>query len=180
MSGSAQTSGQDENVVSTRLQGEVLVVTIDNPPVNALSVHVRAGLVKAMEQADADAAVKGVLIVGAGKTFIAGADIREFGKPPLLPYLPDVCNRIEACSKLVVAAVQGAALGGGMEIAMSAHYRLAFPKASFGLPEVNLGLLPGASGTQRAPRLMGVKSSTEMMLSGKPINAKAAVEKRPG
>ena len=166
----------DETVVTTRLQGPVLVVTVDNPPVNALSVHVRAGLVRAMAQADADAAVRAVLIVGAGKTFIAGADIREFGKTPLEPYLPDVCNRIEACNKLVVAAVHGAALGGGMEIAMSAHYRIALPKAQFGLPEVNLGLLPGASGTQRAPRLMGVKAATEMMLSGKPINARQAAD----
>ncbi len=176
MSSSSPVTAQDENVVTTRLQGQVLIVTVNNPPVNALSVHVRAGLVAAMEQADADASVKAVLVVGEGKTFIAGADIREFGKPPLPPFLPDVCNRIEACSKLVVAVVQGAALGGGMEIAMSAHYRLALPKAQFGLPEVNLGLLPGASGTQRAPRLMGVKAATEMMLSGKPINAKQALE----
>ena len=176
MSSSSPVTAQDENVVTTRLQGQILIVTVNNPPVNALSVHVRAGLVAAMEQADADASVKAVLVVGEGKTFIAGADIREFGKPPLPPFLPDVCNRIEACSKLVVAVVQGAALGGGMEIAMSAHYRLALPKAQFGLPEVNLGLLPGASGTQRAPRLMGVKAATEMMLSGKPINAKQALE----
>ena len=176
MSSSSPVTAQDENVVTTRLQCQVLIVTVNNPPVNALSVHVRAGLVAAMEQADADASVKAVLVVGEGKTFIAGADIREFGKPPLPPFLPDVCNRIEACSKLVVAVVQGAALGGGMEIAMSAHYRLALPKAQFGLPEVNLGLLPGASGTQRAPRLMGVKAATEMMLSGKPINAKQALE----
>jgi 3-hydroxyacyl-CoA dehydrogenase len=129
----------------------------------------------AMEQADADAAVKAVLIVGEGKAFIAGADIREFGKPPVPPFLPDVCNRIEACSKPVVAVIHGAALGGGLEIAMSAHYRLALPGAKLGLPEVSLGLVPGAGGTQRAPRLMGVKAATELMLSGQQIGAKAGL-----
>ncbi|HEY0295550.1 MAG TPA: enoyl-CoA hydratase-related protein, partial [Bordetella sp.] len=150
-----------DSVVATRLEGDVLLVTIDNPPVNALGVAVRRGLLDAMAQADADAAVKAVLIVGMGKAFIAGADIREFGKPPLPPSLPEVCNRIEACAKPVVAAIQGPALGGGLEVAMSAHYRLALPAAKLGLPEVTLGLLPGAGGTQRAPRLMGVQAAAE-------------------
>jgi 3-hydroxyacyl-CoA dehydrogenase len=115
-----------------------------------------------------------VLIVGVGKAFIAGADIREFGKPPLPPSLPEVCNLIEASAKPVVASIHGPALGGGLEVAMSAHYRVALPAAKLGLPEVTLGLLPGAGGTQRAPRLMGVKAAAELMLGGKPMSAKAA------
>ncbi|MEG0004075.1 enoyl-CoA hydratase-related protein, partial [Comamonas sp.] len=162
--------------VNTALHGAILVVTIDNPPVNALGQVVRQGLVTAMQQAETDAAVRAVLLVGAGKAFIAGADIREFGKPPVPPSLPEACAAIENCSKPVVAAIHGAALGGGLEVAMSAHYRLALPAASLGLPEVLLGLLPGSGGTQRAPRLMGIKPATELMLSGKPMNAKAALK----
>ena len=162
--------------VNTALHGAILVVTIDNPPVNALGQAVRQGLAAAIQQAEADDAVKAVLLVGAGKAFIAGADIREFGKPPVPPSLPEVCAAIENCSKPVIAAIHGAALGGGLEVAMSAHYRLALPAASLGLPEVLLGLLPGSGGTQRAPRLMGVKPATELMLSGKPLNAKAALK----
>ena len=167
-------SDNTASVVQTRLDGEVLVVSIHNPPVNALGQAVRAGLLAAVEQAAADAAVKALLIVGEGKAFIAGADIREFGKPAMPPSLPEVCNVIEASPKLVVAAIHGPALGGGLEVALSAHYRLALPKALLGLPEVNLGLLPGAGGTQRAPRVMGVKAATELMLSGKHLSAKAA------
>lgn len=162
--------------VTTQRHGHVLVITVNNPPVNALSAAVRQGLFAAIEQADADANTKAVLIVSEGKTFIAGADIREFGKPPVPPSLPDVCNRIEACGKPVVAALQGAALGGGLEVALGAHYRLALPAVKVGLPEVDLGLMPGAGGTQRAPRLMGVKAAAEFMLSGKPIGAQAALQ----
>ena len=162
--------------VNTALHGAILVVTIDNPPVNALGQVVRQGLVTAMQQAETDDAVRAVLLVGAGKAFIAGADIREFGKPPVPPSLPEACAAIENCSKPVIAAIHGAALGGGLEVAMSAHYRLALPGASLGLPEVLLGLLPGSGGTQRAPRLMGIKPATELMLGGKPMNAKAALK----
>ena len=164
------------SVVTTALHGDVLVVTIDNPPVNALGAAVRQGLLAAMQQAQADAAVAAVLLVGAGKAFIAGADIREFGKPPVPPALPEVCRAIEGSDKPVVAVLHGAALGGGLEVALSAHYRLALPAATVGLPEVNLGLLPGSGGTQRAPRLMGVKAATELMLSGKHLKAQAALQ----
>jgi len=164
------------SVVTTALHGDVLVVTIDNPPVNALGAAVRQGLLAAMQQAQADAAVAAVLLVGAGKAFIAGADIREFGKPPVAPILPEVCRAIENLNKRVVAVLHGAALGGGLEVALSAHYRLALPAATLGLPEVNLGLLPGSGGTQRAPRLMGVQAATTLMLSGQPLKAQAALQ----
>ena len=164
------------SAVQLHQQGDVLVVSVNNPPVNALSAAVRQGLLSAMEQADARAEVKAVLIVGEGKAFIAGADIREFGKPAVPPSLPEVCQRIESCSKPVVVALHGAALGGGLEVALAAHYRLAFPAAQLGLPEVNLGLLPGSGGTQRAPRLMGVQAATELMLSGKPLSGTAALK----
>ncbi|RZL94654.1 MAG: 3-hydroxyacyl-CoA dehydrogenase [Variovorax sp.] len=156
-------------------QADVLVVTLDNPPVNALGVDVRRGLVAAIDAAEADGAVAAVLIVGAGRNFIAGADIREFGKPPQPPSLPEVCGRIENCSKPVVAAIHGAALGGGLEIALSAHYRLAVASAKLGLPEVQLGLLPGSGGTQRAPRLIGAKAALDLILSGRHASAKEAL-----
>eukprot|EP01030_Chromulinospumella_sphaerica_P007766 gene7766-biopygen6727 len=164
------------SVVTTALHGDVLVVTIDNPPVNALGAAVRQGLLAAMQQAQADAAVAAVLLVGAGKAFIAGADIREFGKPPVAPILPEVCRAIENLNKPAVAVLHGAALGGGLEVALSAHYRLALPAATLGLPEVNLGLLPGSGGTQRAPRLMGVQAATTLMLGGQPLKAQAALQ----
>jgi 3-hydroxyacyl-CoA dehydrogenase len=162
--------------VARAMHGDILVVTIDNPPVNALGVDVRRGLVEAIDAAGADSAVKAVLIVGSGKTFIGGADIREFGKPPMTPFLPDVCNDIEACSKPVVAVIHGAALGGGLEIALAAHYRLALPAAKLGLPEVALGLLPGAGGTQRTPRLIGAAAALDLMLSGRHVGAAEAAK----
>ena len=163
------------DVVTRELRGKVLLVTIDHAPVNALSADVRRGLLAAIEAADADKAVEAVLIVGAGRNFIAGADIREFGKPPVPPSLPDVCNRIEACSKPVVAAIHGAALGGGLEVALAAHYRLAVNGAKLGLPEVQLGLLPGAGGTQRTPRLIGAQAALDLILSGRHAGAKEAL-----
>jgi 3-hydroxyacyl-CoA dehydrogenase len=162
--------------VARAMHGDILVVTIDNPPVNALGVDVRRGLVEAIAAAKTDAAVKAVLISGSGKTFIGGADIREFGKPPMTPFLPDVCNGIEACSKPVVAIIHGAALGGGLEIALAAHYRLALPAAKLGLPEVALGLLPGAGGTQRTPRLIGAAAALDLMLSGRHVGAAEAAK----
>ncbi|NUY33400.1 3-hydroxyacyl-CoA dehydrogenase [Paraburkholderia sp. JPY303] len=163
------------DVVTRELRGNVLLVTIDHAPVNALSADVRRGLLAAIEAADADRAVEAVLIVGAGRNFIAGADIREFGKPPVPPSLPDVCNRIEACAKPVIAALHGAALGGGLEVALAAHYRIAVDGAKLGLPEVQLGLLPGAGGTQRTPRLIGAPAALDLILSGRHASAKEAL-----
>ena len=144
-------------VVTTTREGRVLVVTINNPPVNALSQAVRQGLADAVAQAQGDDDIKAVLLVGSGKAFIAGADIREFGKPAMPPSLSDVLMQLESSDKLVIAAIHGPALGGGLEVALSCHYRLAVSGAKLGLPEVQLGLLPGAGGTQRTPRLIGVK-----------------------
>ncbi|MGJ7918558.1 3-hydroxyacyl-CoA dehydrogenase NAD-binding domain-containing protein [Massilia sp. LXY-6] len=168
-------SGASTAVVKREQRGDILLVSIDNPPVNALGVAVRSGLLAAIEAADADPAVAAVVLVGAGRAFIGGADIREFGKPPMAPALPDVCNRIEACGKPVVAAIHGPALGGGLEVALAAHYRLALPAARMGLPEVQLGLLPGAGGTQRTPRLIGAQAALDLMLSGRHVDAAEAL-----
>ncbi|MDO5103071.1 MAG: 3-hydroxyacyl-CoA dehydrogenase NAD-binding domain-containing protein [Lautropia sp.] len=168
--------GDGTAVVNAFVRDGIGVVCIDHPPVNALSQAVRRGLLDAVVAFDEAPDVRAVLILGEGSAFIAGADIREFGRAPQPPLLATVCNRIEACVKPVVAVVQGVALGGGLEVAMSAHYRLALPKARFGLPESRLGLLPGAGGTQRAPRLMGALAAAELMLNGKPLSAEAAHE----
>lgn len=164
------------SVLKQELRNKVLVLSIDNPPVNALSAALRRELLGAIHEADTNDKIEAVLIIGCGRYFIAGADVREFGKPPLPPLLPDVCTRIEACNKLVVAAIHGAALGGGLEIALAAHYRLIAADAKVGFPEVALGLLPGAGGTQRAPRLIGAKASLDLMLNGRPSDARDAHE----
>ena len=142
-------------VTDLTAQGDVAVLTVNSPPVNALSQQVRDGIVKGMQQAIGDAAVKAVVLICDGRTFIAGADITEFGKPPQAPSLHDVCDTIENSPKPVVAAIHGTALGGGLETALCCHYRVAVPSAKCGLPEVHLGLLPGAGGTQRLPRIVG-------------------------
>ncbi len=162
------------SVITTRKDGDVLVVVSNNPPVNALGADVRIGLVAAIAQADADAGIKAVVIRGEGRTFFAGADITEFGKPPREPGLPAVVDIIEACTKPVVAAIHGTALGGGLEVALACHYRVAVPSAKLGLPEVKLGILPGAGGTQRLPRVVGVEAALPMIVSGDPIPAKKA------
>ena len=160
--------------ISTRKHGDVLIVLSNNPPVNALGAAVRQGLVAAIEQAEADEAIKAVVIACEGQTFFAGADITEFGKPPVMPWLPTVVDTIENCSKPVVAAIHGTALGGGLEVALGCHYRVAVPSAKLGTPEVKLGLLPGAGGTQRLPRVAGVRKALEMCATGNPIGAKDA------
>lgn len=162
------------SVVSTHKDGEVLVIVSDNPPVNALGQAVRAGLKAGIEEALSDDSVKAVVIRCDGRTFHAGADITEFGKPPVGPSLPEVIDAIEASTKPVVAALHGTALGGGLEVALGCHYRIAVPSAKVGLPEVKLGILPGAGGTQRLPRVVGVAEALPMIVQGNPINAKKA------
>ena len=159
--------------VTTEMQGDVAVIWIDNPPVNALSHHVRTGIVEELEKAQSTA--KAAVLAGRGGTFIAGADIREFGKPLAEPGLPTVLNIVEASTIPVVAAVEGNTLGGGLETALACHYRIANPKAKLGLPEVNLGLLPGAGGTQRLPRLLqNPAEAVTMISSGVPISGTKA------
>lgn len=153
----------------------VLVATIDNPPVNAASADMRQGLLAAIDHAAAAPEIAGVVITGAGKTFVGGADIREFGKPMAEPLLPQLINRIEACDKPVAAAINGVALGGGLEIALGCHYRVASPAAKLGLPEVKLGIVPGAGGTQRLPRLAGAVAAAEMAATGRMVGADEAL-----
>jgi 3-hydroxyacyl-CoA dehydrogenase len=152
----------------------VLVATIDNPLVNAASTDMRQGLFAAIDHAVATPEITGVVITGAGKTFVGGADIREFGKPMAEPLLPQLVNHIEASDKPVVAAINGAALGGGLEIALGCHHRIASPAAKLGLPEVKLGIVPGAGGTQRLPRLAGVVTAAEMAATGRLAGAEEA------
>ena len=161
--------------VKYTLTGRIGVISVDNPPVNALSHAVRQGLLDAIETASDDAS-EAVLLICEGRTFIAGADISEFGKPLKEPWLPDLYNRIEASDKIVVAAIHGTALGGGFEAALATHYRCALASARVGLPEVKLGLLPGAGGTQRATRLAGVQAALDLTTSGVPLAAARAVE----
>ena len=154
--------------------GDIAVLSIQNPPVNALSQAVRQGLMEQMDQAEADDGVRAVLIVGQGRAFMAGADITEFGKPPMAPSLPDVVDRIEASPLLVIASMHGVSLGGGLEVALGCHYRIAVPSARIGLPEVHLGLIPGAGGTQRLPRVTGVEAALDIMTTGRQVGAKEA------
>jgi 3-hydroxyacyl-CoA dehydrogenase len=164
------------NPISTRHHGDVLIIESNNPPVNALSAAVRQGLVDAIDEAEADDNVKAIVIACEGQTFFAGADITEFGKPPIMPWLPQVVDRIEDCTKPVVAAIHGTALGGGLEVALGCHYRVAVPTAKLGTPEVKLGLLPGAGGTQRLPRVAGVGHALQMCATGTPIGAREAYD----
>ena len=162
-------------VVNLDRQGRVAVLTVNNPPVNALGAGVRKGLRDGIAAAAGDAGVSAIVIACAGRTFIAGADITEFGKPPKEPGFHEVLDCIEGCAKPVVAAVHGTALGGGLEVAMACHYRVGVKAARFGLPEVKLGLLPGAGGTQRLPRVVGVDKALQMIVSGNMIGADDAL-----
>jgi 3-hydroxyacyl-CoA dehydrogenase len=155
---------------------DVLVIISDSPPVNALGAAVRDGLKEGVSQGINDPAVKAMVIRCDGKTFFAGADITEFGKPPKGASLHEVIDMMDSSEKPIVAAIHGTALGGGCEVALACHYRVAVPSAVMGLPEVKLGLLPGAGGTQRLPRIVGVKAALEMVAIGDPIPAKKAAE----
>ena len=157
-------------------EGDIALLTINSPPVNALSGDVRNGLRDGVTQAAADPAVKAIVLICAGRTFIAGADISEFGKPPRGATLPELQSALEGGPKPVIAAIHGTALGGGFEMALMCHYRIAVPSAKFGLPEIKLGLIPGAGGTQRLPRLSGIENALEVILSGTPFSAKQALE----
>jgi 3-hydroxyacyl-CoA dehydrogenase len=162
------------SVVSYQLEGDIGVIRLNNPPVNALSHALRSGIQDAVTQAQDDASLALVLMCE-GRTFIAGADISEFGKPPMLPSLPELLIVLEASKKPIIAAIHGTALGGGLETALACHYRCALSSAQVGLPEVKLGLLPGAGGTQRVPRLTGVKAALDLMTTGAPIAAAQAL-----
>jgi 3-hydroxyacyl-CoA dehydrogenase len=157
-------------------EDEIAVVLVDNPPVNALKHEVRLGLTDAFSQARDDAGVAAIVLACAGRTFIAGADITEFDKPPKAPHLSEVIALMESIGKPIVAAIHGTALGGGFEIALGCHFRVAAPGARVGLPEIKLGLIPGAGGTQRLPRLIGIDKALPMILSGDPIGAKEALQ----
>ena len=162
-------------VVETERSGAVLVVRMDNPPVNALGHGLREGLMGALRAAEADAEVRAVLLAGTPRFFSAGADITEFGKPMRSPNLREVIEFLDGMAKTTVAAIQGTAFGGGCELALGCHYRLAWPTARIGLPEVKLGLLPGAGGTQRLPRLAGIEAALRVIVTGEPVRAEQAL-----
>ena len=164
------------SVVDLQQDGEIAVVVVESPPVNALSVAVRRGILRAVAMAAAAPEIAAIVLICAGRTFIAGADVAEFDLPPMAPSLAEMLDAIEGAAKPVVAALHGAALGGGLEIALAAHYRLAVPGAKLGLPEIKLGLIPGGGGTQRLPRLIGVEKALDMILSGAPISAQEALD----
>jgi 3-hydroxyacyl-CoA dehydrogenase len=164
------------DVVKLERHDVIAVVTVNSPPVNALSAAVRRGIFDCIKTAAADPEVQAIVLTCAGRTFIAGADITEFGKPPQSPGLNEVIAEIENCGKPVIAAIHGTALGGGLEVALGCHFRVATKDAKLGLPEVKLGLLPGAGGTQRLPRAVGPELGVKMVVTGDPIGAEAALK----
>ena len=164
------------DVTTIEKDGNISIITLNSPPVNALSAPVREGLHKGISEARNDKETEAIVIICEGRTFIAGADISEFGKEPKGPSLFEVQEFIEDSDKPVIAAIHGTALGGGLEVALTCHYRIAVPSAKCGLPEVNLGLLPGAGGTQRLPRVVGVEKALQMVTSGQHVPAKQCLE----
>lgn len=162
--------------VTLRTAHNIAVITIDNPPVNALSHAVRVGLSDSIQTAIADDAVQAIVLNASGRTFPAGADVSEFGRPRETPILSQICDLLETSPKPTIAAVRGNALGGGFELALACHYRVVLHSAKVGLPEVKLGVLPGGGGTQRVPRIVGADAALDLMLSGKPISAKRAFD----
>ena len=156
------------------VQQRIAVIALDSPPVNALGHGVREGIVNGVKKANQDSEVDAIILICKGRTFCAGADIREFGKPPQQPDLRDVIETLEASTKLTVAALHGTALGGGLELALGCNYRLALPSTKVGLPEVNLGLLPGAGGTQKLPRIVGVPVALDIITSGRMLEMQEA------
>ena len=163
------------SVVKHKIIEEIALIEISNPPVNAISAAVRIGLLETIENLSINEKIKAIVITAPERTFLAGADIKEFGKKVDAPILGKICDKIESLNKIVVASLHGTPLGGGLEVAMSAHYRIAAPNTKVGLPEVLLGILPGAGGTQRLPRLCGVNMALDMMLTGKHVPAKEAL-----
>jgi 3-hydroxyacyl-CoA dehydrogenase len=151
------------DIVSWQFTDGIAVLTHDNPPVNAISASVRSTLIEGVARANHDPEIKALVIACAGKTFFTGADLKEFGKPSVRPFLTEVVDTIEASAKPVVAAIHGSALGGGLEVAMACHYRVATSTAKLGLPEVKLALMPGARGTQQLPRLVGVENALNII-----------------
>src|SRR5215813_13331556 len=169
------------NLVQLTKDNDIAIITINNPPVNALSPGVPEGISEAIDQISKDPSVNAAVLIGGGRTFVAGADIKEFGKITSgqsqrgVAFVP-LLIRIEDCNKPVVMAIHGTAFGGGLELAMAGHYRVASPDAQVGLPEVKLGIIPGAAGTQRLPRLAGVAKAVEMCTEGNPIKSEEAVK----
>ncbi|MEE8351169.1 MAG: 3-hydroxyacyl-CoA dehydrogenase NAD-binding domain-containing protein, partial [Rhodospirillales bacterium] len=163
------------DLLNTEKCGKVAIITITNPPVNALGAGVRQGIAEAIDKAQADPAITALVLAGQGRCFCGGADITEFGHPVIDPSLPEVIAKIEACSKPVVAALHGVSFGGGFELPLGSHFRIADASAQVALPEVTLGLIPGAGGTQRLPRLIGVDKALDMILSGSPVGAEEAL-----
>ena len=154
------------DVTNFETDSNIAILTLNSPPVNALSAQVREGLHEGIKKAKNDKSVEAIVLICKGRTFIAGADITEFGKEPQGPSLFEALDMIENSNKPVIAAIHGTALGGGLEVALTCHYRIAIPSAKCGLPEVQLGLLPGAGGTQRLPRVVGVEKALQMVTSG--------------